>query len=133
LARVGSGKLDGGGTPGKADGGGTPSADGGPSSSGDKHPIMAGNKLVGCKATGFHLAGAPPPAADFCSFYEAYCPYDPNSTMLNKGQTPAQRPDAKSLEPWYYKSYDDCVMKYTAASDGAKAAEPASCVRPTSC
>jgi hypothetical protein len=102
--------------------GSTVSTDG---SSSTKHPIMAGNVLVSCNTpTAYHLPNAP--AADFCAFYEMYCMYDPTGMALNKGQTPAQRPDAKSTAPWYFKDYDDCIMRYsgsTATSQSCRAGQ----------
>ena len=89
-------------------------------SSGEKHPVGANNALTACKtASAYHLDGAS--ATDFCAFYESVCHYDPTGKELNaKGQTPAQRADAKSNEPWFYKDYADCIAKYTAAKPGAQ-------------
>jgi hypothetical protein len=100
-----------GGTPGND--ASSPTTDSG-ASSGEKHPIKTGNKLVGCNAPGHHLDGAP--ATDFCDFYEAYCHYDPTGMELNQGKTPAQRADAKSNAPWFYKDYNDCLTRYMMAT-----------------
>jgi hypothetical protein len=107
-----------GGANGESDGGAAPASDGGPPVTGGKHPIMPGNALVKCGANNFHLPGAS--AEDFCAFYEMYCPYDPTGMMLNKGQTPAQRPDAHSTAPWYHRDYADCLARYNMATDTAK-------------
>jgi hypothetical protein len=102
----GSSGSDGGAPPASSDGGA-------PVGGGGNHPLTASNALVQCKISAkYRLPGAS--AADFCAFYEKYCPYDPTQMMTNKGQTPAQA--GKGTAPWFYKDYEDCIAKYMAAT-----------------
>jgi hypothetical protein len=92
----------------------TTTSDAGPPSSGGKHPIMPGNVLLACKGPAkYRLPDAP--AADFCAFYEMYCHYDPTGMEKNKGAAPPA-----GQEPWFYKDYDDCIARYTAAKPAAQ-------------
>jgi hypothetical protein len=116
---AGSGGSSGGsGGGGEASGGASgsdgpaPASDAGPSTG--SHALTPDNALVQCKAPmKYRLPDAS--AGDFCAFYEKYCHYDPTGMEQNKG-----KPPGAGEEPWFYKSYDDCMMRYTAASAGAK-------------
>jgi hypothetical protein len=114
----GSAGTSAGGSSGAGGGSGTDAAvsggDAAPPSSGGKHPIAAGNVLVACKSPAkYRLPSAP--AADFCAFYEMYCHYDPTGMEKNKGAAPPA-----GQEPWFYKDYDDCIARYTAAKPAAQ-------------
>jgi hypothetical protein len=92
---------------GKADGGGA--SDGG--SSGN-HAVTPDNALVQCKTTAkYRLPGAS--VTDFCNFYEKYCPYADS-------QPPRDISPPTPATSAFFKSYQDCVDRYTAAPAESK-------------
>jgi hypothetical protein len=99
----GSGDTGGSGGSTEADAG--TKADGGGSTG--THEVTADNALVKCKTTAkYRLPGASP--ADFCAFYEKYCPYAPSQPpRLITPPTPATSA--------YFQDYNDCIMRYTMA------------------
>jgi hypothetical protein len=92
----------------KADGGGG-SSDGGGSGN---HTVTPDNALVKCMTTAkYRLPGAS--VTDFCNFYEKYCPYA-------DAQPPRDISPPTPATSAFFKSYQDCVDRYTAAPDASK-------------